>query len=83
VNAAAPIESRLRIERKRRRLSVKHVAAVIGCAPSNLSRLEVGEHTPARDIARKLYAFYRGRVRLGEIYDPTFQAETDRATRPE
>lgn len=68
-------ETRMREERKRLGYSVKHVADAVGYDPSNLSRLELGYHTPPRDVARRIYGFYRGRVPLGEIYDPLFWLE--------
>jgi putative transcriptional regulator len=71
-------DSRLRAERKRRRLSVKHVALSVGYDPSNLSRLELGQQTPPKDVARKLHEFYGGRVPLADIYDPLFRAEVGR-----
>jgi len=68
-------ETRLREERKRRGLSVKHVAEEVGYDPSNLSRLELGHHTPPRGVARALHAFYGGQVSLADIYDPLFRFE--------
>lgn len=74
--AAAPTaapETRLRLERKRRGLSVRAVAEAVGYDPSNLSRLELGQQTPPKPVARNLHAFFRGRVSLADIYDPTFR----------
>lgn len=68
-------ETRLRIERKRRGLSVKAVADAIDYDQSNLSRIELGRQTPTREVARKLHAFFRGRVALADIYDPLFRFE--------
>lgn len=62
----------LRAERKRLGLSVRAVAEAVGYDPSNLSRLELGQHTPPRDVARALHAFYGGAVPMAGIYDPTF-----------
>lgn len=70
--------TRLRAERVRRGLSVKSVAAAVGYDPSNLSRLELGQQTPPRDVARALHRFYRGRVSLGDVYDPAFRFERRR-----
>lgn len=67
--------SLLRLERKRRGLSVRAVADAVGYAPSNLSRLELGQQTPPRPVARALHGFFRGEVPLGDIYDPTFRFE--------
>jgi len=74
-------ETRLREERKRRGLSVKHVADEVGYDPSNLSRLELGHHTPPRHIARALHAFYGGQVSLADIYDPLYRFEVGNRTR--
>lgn len=68
-------ETRLRAERKRRGLTVAAVADAVGYDPSNLSRLELGQQTPPRDVARALHRFYRGRVSLADVYDPTFRLE--------
>lgn len=71
-------ETLLRAERKRRGLSVRAVAEAIGYDPSNLSRLELGQHTPPRDVARALHKFYRGKVPLADVYDPMFRHENGR-----
>lgn len=63
----------LRLERKRRGLSVRAVAEAVGYAPSNLSRVELGQQTPPRTVARALHAFFGGAVPLGDVYDPTFR----------
>lgn len=68
----------LRLERKRRGLSVRAVADAVGYAPSNLSRLELGQQTPPRTVARALHDFYSGAVPLGDVYDPTFRFENGR-----
>jgi transcriptional regulator with XRE-family HTH domain len=66
------IVTRLRAERVRRGLSVRAVAEAVGYAPSNLSRLELGQQTPPRHVARALHSFFEGRVPLGDVYDPAF-----------
>jgi transcriptional regulator with XRE-family HTH domain len=63
----------LRLERRRRGLSVRAVADAVGYAPSNLSRLELGQQTPPRHVARALHSFFEGRVPLGDVYDPAFK----------
>lgn len=65
----------LREARKARNLTVQAVAEAVGTDPSNMSRLELGQHTPAPDIARRLYRFYEGALSPIEIYDPTFMDE--------
>lgn len=61
--------------RKSRGLSLDHVAAKVTIDPTNLSRIEKGQQTPKREVARGLYNFYGGAVPLGAIYDPEFYAE--------
>jgi hypothetical protein len=78
VQAEKPPETRLRVERKRRGLSIAAVANAIGYEPSNLSRVELGRQIPPRDVARKLHRFYHGRIPLGDIYDPLFRFEARR-----
>ena len=65
----------LREARKRRGLTVAEVAKAIGTDPSNLSRLELGQTTPSRELARKLYRFYEGDIKPIDLYDPTFLDE--------
>lgn len=69
-------ETALRAARKKRQLTVQHVAAMLRIDSSNLSRIELGAQMPTKRIARELYAFYRGEVELGDIYDATFKLET-------
>lgn len=64
--------SKIRAERLRRKLSVTAVAAAISINVGTLSRIETGRQQPTQEIARNLYRFYRGRVTLGDIYDPMF-----------
>ena len=68
-------KTRLREERERRGLTVREVAESVGYDPSNLSRVELGQQLVPREVARALYRLYRGRVPLGEIYDPLFRFE--------
>lgn len=67
-------DSRLRQERERRKLTVAHVAKEVGTAPSNLSRIELGQ-VPTKQVARALFSFYRGQVSLGDVYDPMYRTE--------
>lgn len=60
--------------RKSKRLSLEAVAKVVGTDQANLSRIEKGQQTPKRDLARNLYRFYEGAVPLDVIYDPVFAA---------
>lgn len=47
------------------------VARAIGLDPSGFLRIERGTYTPRRDIADRIFRFYRGVVPLGMIFDPT------------
>lgn len=60
--------------RKSKGLSLEAVAKVVGTDQANLSRIEKGQQTPKRDLARALYRFYEGAVALEVIYDPEFAA---------
>ncbi|MGL4478241.1 MAG: helix-turn-helix domain-containing protein [Aeromonas veronii] len=66
--------TRLRQERLRRRLTIIEVAEAVGVNQSNLSRIEHGQ-TPSQAVARALFKFYRGRVALGDVYDPLFRLQ--------
>lgn len=61
--------------RKSRGLSLDKVAREVTTDPTNLSRIEKGQQTPKRHVARKLHSFYGGAVPLGAIYDPAYYAE--------
>lgn len=60
--------------RKDKRLSLEAVAKIVGTDQANLSRIEKGQQTPKRELARALYRFYGGEVPLDVIYDPEFAA---------
>jgi len=60
--------------RKSRKLSLEHVAKRVGTDQGNLARIEKGQQTPKKDLARRLFAFYEGAVPLAAIYDPEFFA---------
>lgn len=60
--------------RKGRGLSLDQVARQVGTDQANLSRVEKGQQVPKRPLARALHAFYEGKVPLGAIYDPEFNA---------
>lgn len=60
--------------RRARGLALPDVAEAVGCDSSNLAKIERGEQTPKRPLARKLWAYYGGAVSLASIYDPEFAA---------
>lgn len=61
--------------RKDRGLSLEAVAKTVGTDQANLSRIEKGQQTPKRELARQLYRFYEGAVPLGHVYDPEFASK--------
>ena len=67
-----PEQTPLEAARAKRGLTLSEVAAAVDTHVGNLTRIERGLQLPRRDLARRLHAFYRGRVRLANIYDPTF-----------
>jgi transcriptional regulator with XRE-family HTH domain len=73
-DAATTTETLLTQTRKSRGLSLATVAAAVGADPGNLSRIERGEQTPQRDLARKLFEYYDEVVPLGAIYDPAYSS---------
>lgn len=64
--------TRLKAERLARGFKQKDVADHLGTNPANLLRIESGNQTPKRELARELYDFYDGAVPLGACYDPRF-----------
>jgi transcriptional regulator with XRE-family HTH domain len=70
-------ETRLRAERKRRKLTVREVAEAVGTDSSNMSRLERGVQRPTQEVARALFKFFGGKVSLGDVYDPTFRFDNE------
>ncbi len=46
-----------------------------GCTRPTLYRVEAGEVTPKRPLARRLFNLYKGTVPLAHIYDPEFAGE--------
>jgi transcriptional regulator with XRE-family HTH domain len=58
--------------RKSRGLSLDDVAVKVGTTAGTLSRVERGEQTPKKELARSLHEFFGGSVPLGSIYDAAF-----------
>ena len=48
------------------------IAARIGIHRTTLHRIESGRQDPSRDIARRIFNAYKGRVSYIEIVDPEF-----------
>lgn len=56
-------------------LTAEVIADQAGIHRTTLHRIESGLMLPKREIARRLFAVYNGRVPLGSIYDPEFAGE--------
>lgn len=52
--------------------TAEEICEAAGCTRPTLYRVEAGEVTPKRPLARRLFALYKGRVPLAHIYDPEF-----------
>ena len=55
--------------------TAEEICEAVGCTRPTLYRVEAGEVTPKRQLARNLFSFYRRRkidVPLAHIYDPEF-----------
>ncbi len=55
--------------------TAEEVAHLAGVSRASLYRIEGGEQLPSRDVARKLFELYQGRVSLGMIYDAEFASK--------
>lgn len=51
------------------------ICKAAGCTRPTLYRVEAGEVTPKRPLARRLFQLYKGRVPLSHIYDPEFAGQ--------
>jgi len=67
-----PVATLLQQTRKSRGLSLEEVAAAVSTDATNLSRIERGIQPPKRELARRLFVFYRGVIPLARIHDPDF-----------
>lgn len=56
-------------------LTAEELATKAGIHRTTLHRIESGIMLPKRDIARRLFDVYNGRVTLGSIYDPEFSGQ--------
>jgi len=64
----------LREARQQRKQTLEEVAAATDLDVGNLSRIERGVQLPSREVARKLFEHFGGKVDLGVIYDPDHKA---------
>ena len=53
----------------------REIAEEAGCDRATLYRIESGGILPARELARRLFRVYKGRVPLAAIYDPEFSTQ--------
>jgi len=60
--------------------TAEEICLATGCTRPTLYRVEAGEVTPKRPLARALFRIYQGRVPLAHIYDPEFAGEVRAAT---
>ena len=56
-------------------LTQAEVGAELGITVATLCNAELGVRMVKREVARKLYFFYEGKVSLSQIYDPFFEEE--------
>ena len=61
-------------------LTAEEIADQAGIHRTTLHRIESGVMLPKRQIARRLFAVFNGRVPLGSIYDPEFSSEVRAAS---
>ena len=54
--------------------TAQEVAHLAGVSRASLYRIESGEQLPSREVARKLFELFQGKVRLDVIYDAEFAA---------
>lgn len=66
------MDTPLKLEREKRKLSVTDLCKKLRVHPQNYYRIERAEQTPKRELARRIHKFFRGEVSLGEIYDPEY-----------
>ena len=55
--------------------TAQEIAQAIGCHRTTLYSIERGAKQPNRELARKIFEFYKGRVSLGMIHDPEFAGQ--------
>lgn len=75
-----PKPSLLRLARDESGMTVEEICSKVDCKKPTLYRVEKGEVTPKRPLARALFNLYRGRVPLAHIYDPEFAGEVRAAS---
>lgn len=70
----------LRAARRSSGKTADEICKATGCTRPTLYRVEAGEVTPKRPLARALFRLYGGSVPLAHIYDPEFAGEVRAAT---
>ena len=68
------MDTPLKIAREKRKLSVTDLCKKLGTHPQNYYRIERGEQSPKRELARLIFEYFDGKVSLAEIYDPEYAA---------
>ncbi len=75
-----PKPSLLRQARDESGMTVEEICQRVACKKPTLYRVEKGEVTPKRPLARALFALYRGTVPLSHIYDPEWAGKVAEAS---
>ena len=70
----------LRRARAKSGKTADEICHATGCTRPTLYRVEAGEVTPKRPLARALFRFYNGEVPIAHIYDPEFAGEVRAAS---
>ncbi len=70
----------LRRARRESGKTADQICDEVRCTRPTLYRVEAGEVTPKRPLARALFRIYNGVVPLSHIYDPEFAGEVRAAT---
>lgn len=68
------MDTPLKLAREKRKVSVTHLCEELGTHPQNYYRIERGEQSPKRELARVIFEYFDGSVSLAEIYDPEYAA---------
>lgn len=68
------MDTPLKLAREKLKLSVTDLCKDLGTHPQNYYRIERGEQSPKRELARIIFEYFNGSVSLAEIYDPEYAA---------
>lgn len=68
-------------QRRLMNLTLEEVAAAVGTSAPTLGKVEKGEKSVKKELARSIYSYYKGAVPLLAIYDPQRYLEEREALR--